>query len=381
MNNSLPTPPAQGNVSFVLRRVNDTVFEDRPVRPLRAGEVRVNVRQTGLCGSDCHYRSHGRIGEFVLEAPMVLGHESSGIVCEVGPGVTTHAVGDRVALEPGVPCLSCGLCLGGRYNLCRSMVFAATPPYDGTLATYYQVHASFAHKVPDTMTLEEASLMEPLSVAVHAAVARGRLAPLQNVLVLGAGPIGLLVGAVARACGASSVVMSDLVDEKLAFASDFCATSTFKPDARRPDESEGELAARTASALKASLGGRVQANDGFDLVLDATGAQSCIMLGVWAARPQGRVVAVGMGRPDILVPVTRMSVQEIELVGSFRYSCGDYERAIALVSSGQIDVKRLVTHRYVFSDASKAFDATTAGRGEDGRATIKVQICQGEARS
>ena len=174
-------------MSFVLRRVNDTVFEDRPVRPLRAGEVRVNVRQTGLCGSDCHYRSHGRIGEFVLEAPMVLGHESSGIVCEVGPGVTTHAVGDRVALEPGVPCLSCGLCLGGRYNLCRSMVFAATPPYDGTLATYYQVHASFAHKVPDTMTLEEASLMEPLSVAVHAAVARGRVAPMQNVLVLGAG--------------------------------------------------------------------------------------------------------------------------------------------------------------------------------------------------
>ena len=174
MNNSLPTPPAQGNVSFVLRRVDDTVLEDRPVRPLRAGEVRVNVRQTGLCGSDCHYRSHGRIGEFVLEAPMVLGHESSGIVSEVGPGVTTHAVGDRVALEPGVPCLSCSLCLGGRYNLCRSMVFAATPPYDGTLATYYQVHASFAHKVPDHMTLEEASLMEPLSVAVHAAVARGR---------------------------------------------------------------------------------------------------------------------------------------------------------------------------------------------------------------
>lgn len=381
MENSLPTPPAERNVSFVLRGIQDTAFEDRPVRPLHDGEVRVNVRQTGLCGSDCHYRSHGRIGEFVLTSPMVLGHESAGIVTEVGPGVKSHAVGDRVALEPGVPCLSCGLCLEGKYNQCRKLVFAATPPYDGTLATYYNIHASFAHNVPDTMSLEEASLMEPLSVAVHAVVTRGGVRALQNVLVLGAGPIGLLCGAVARAYGARRVVMSDLVDEKLVFAREFCATSTFKPNSPQVGESEGDLAARTARALKEELGDDVLRNDGFDLVIDATGAQSCIMLGVWAAKPQGRVVAVGMGRPDVLVPLTRLSVQEVELLGSFRYSSGDYDKSIALVSSGSVDVARLVTHRYVFADAVKAFDAVTAGRGEDGKACIKVQICQGPAQS
>lgn len=377
--NSMPTPPARANVSFVLRGVQDTAFEDRPVRPLRAGEVRVNVRQTGLCGSDCHYRSHGRIGQFVLTGPMVLGHESAGIVTHVGPGVTTHRVGDRVALEPGVPCLACARCLGGQYNLCAAMEFAATPPFDGTLATYYNIHAAFAHKVPDTMTMEEASLMEPLSVAVHAVVSRGGVRALQNVLVMGAGPIGLLSGAVARAYGARRVVVCDLLDEKIAFATRFCATSVFKPSAPLPDESPGDLAERTARELKEQVGGDVRENDGFDLVIDATGAQSCIMLGVWAAKPQGRVVGVGMGRPDILVPLTRLSVQEIELVGSFRYGSGDYDRAIALVSAGHIDVARLVTHRYVFDDAPCAFDTTTAGRSADGRTSIKVQICQGAA--
>ena len=133
--------------------------------------------------------------------------------------------------------------------------------------------------------------------------------------------------------------------------------------------------------LKEELGDDVLRNDGFDLVIDATGAQSCIMLGVWAAKPQGRVVAVGMGRPDVLVPLTRLSVQEVELLGSFRYSSGDYDKSIALVSSGSVDVARLVTHRYVFADAVKAFDVVTAGRGEDGKACIKVQICQGPAQS
>lgn len=377
--NSLPTPPAQGNTAFVLHSVKHTSFEERPIQPLHAGEVRVNVRQTGLCGSDCHYRSHGRIGDFVLTAPMVLGHESSGIVSEVGEGVTTHKVGDRVALEPGVPCSTCRRCQGGTYHLCESLVFAATPPHDGTLATYYNIHASFAHKIPDHMSLEAASLMEPLSVAVHATVAQGRVSALQNVLVLGAGPVGLLVAAVARAYGARRVVCVDLVDEKLAFAQSFCATSTFKPSLPQQDESDSECARRNALALLDSLGGDVKENDGFDLALDATGAQPCVQLAAWAMRPRGRIVLIGMGRPEIHVPITRLLVREVEVLGSFRYAAGDYDRSIALASLGMIDVTRIVTHRYVFSDAEKAFDATTAGRGDDGRVCIKVQICQGAA--
>ncbi|WFD31907.1 hypothetical protein MSPP1_002948 [Malassezia sp. CBS 17886] len=379
--NSLPTLPAQGNVSYVLRAVEQTEFEDRGVQALASGEVRVNVRQTGLCGSDCHYKSCGRIGEFVLRAPMVLGHESAGVITAVAPDVADRSVGERVALEPGVPCSKCALCYAGAYNHCEKLVFAATPPYDGTLATYYNIQSFFAHPIPDSMSLEAASLMEPLSVAVHAAVSRGRVCALENVLVMGAGPVGLLVAAVARAYGARRVVCVDVVEEKLAFAQSFCATSTYRPALPHDGASAEETARSNARALVDALGDDVRANDGFDLALEAAGAPSCIQLAVWALRPRGRLVSIGMGPPVVAIPLTRLLVREIELLGSFRYAAGDYDKAIALVSSGQIDVERLVTHRYVFADADKAFATTARGMGEDGRTCIKVQICQGEAEA
>ncbi|KAI3623518.1 hypothetical protein CBS14141_003779 [Malassezia furfur] len=375
--NSLPTPPAQGNESYVLLDVEKTVFEDRPVAPLAPYEVRVNVRQTGLCGSDCHYKMHGRIGDFVLRKPMVLGHESSGIITAVGSDVTDRRVGDRVALEPGVPCCMCALCLAGHYSHCEKLVFAATPPYDGTLATYYNLRSSFAHPIPDNMSLEAASLMEPLSVAVHAAVSLGRVRALENVLVFGAGPIGLLCAAVARAYGAKRVVCVDLVDEKLAFAQEFCATSTFKTTPPNAEESAMDCSRRNAEALVAELGEDVAENGGFDLALEATGAQSCLQMACWAMRTLGRII--GMGNPEPQIPITRMMVREVSLVGSFRYCAGDYDKSIALASTGKIDVERLVTHRYLFKDADKAFDTTARGKGEDGKACIKVQICQGAA--
>lgn len=138
-------------------------------------------------------------------AAQILGHESAGIVTAVGADVKTHQVGDRVALEPGQPCGSCFQCKDGQYNHCADLVFAATPPYDGTLATYYNLHAGFAHKIPAHMTLEEGSLMEPLSVAVQSAVRQGHVQAMSNVVVFGAGPVGLLTAAVCRAMGAKRV--------------------------------------------------------------------------------------------------------------------------------------------------------------------------------
>ena len=119
--NALPVPPADGNLSVVLKGVEDVIFEQRPRKPLKEGEVEVNVRQTSVCGSDVHYVTHGRIGDFVVKSPMVLGHESAGIVSAVGPGVDTHKVGDRVALEPGVPCFKCDVCKAGTYNHCEKV--------------------------------------------------------------------------------------------------------------------------------------------------------------------------------------------------------------------------------------------------------------------
>lgn len=379
-NNSLETTPAEGNLSFVLQEIENVSFEERPIVAPKPGQVQVNIRQTGLCASDCHYVHHGRIGDFVVRKPMVLGHESAGIVTAVGEGVDSHKVGDRVALEPGVPCRSCPVCLNGDYNHCSKLEFAATPPYDGTLCTYYNIHSTFAHHVPDSMSLEEASLMEPLSVAVYSAAIRGQVKAMENVLVFGAGPIGLLNAAVCKAYSAKRVVVVDVVDSKLQFAKEFCATSTFKPTLPKEGESKVDASVRNARDLIESIGDDVLAKEGFDLVLECTGAEPCIQTGIWALRPKGRFVQVGMGRSDVDFPITRVCVKELGVTGSFRYGSRTYETSISLVSSGLIDVTKLVTHRFLFKDAVKAFEVTTKGVGEDGKTAIKVQISQGEAK-
>lgn len=145
----------------------------------------------GICGSDVHYLTHGRIGHFILEKPMVIGHESAGVVAKVGKNVKNLVAGDRVAIEPGKPCLSCDLCKEGKYNLCDDMIFCATPPYDGNLTRYYKHAANFCYKLPDHVTMEEGALLEPLSVGVHAC-RRAGVGLGSKVLILGAGPIGLV---------------------------------------------------------------------------------------------------------------------------------------------------------------------------------------------
>jgi len=150
----------------VLRGVHDLAIEERPVPRPGTGEVLVRVSAVGVCGSDVHYYEHGRIGDFVVESPMVLGHESSGVILSVGDEVAPERVGERVSIEPGVPDLTCEQCLAGRYNLCPAMRFYATPPIDGSLAEFVVVHASFAHPVPDTMSDDAAALLEPLSVGL-----------------------------------------------------------------------------------------------------------------------------------------------------------------------------------------------------------------------
>ncbi len=154
-------------------------------------EVLVQVTAVGVCGSDVHYYEHGRIGPFIVEKPLVLGHESAGRVVELGEGASKHAVGDRVTLEPGVPCGRCRECRAGRYNLCPDVVFFATPPIDGAFAEFVAIHEDFAFALPDSLSDEEGALMEPLSVGVWACQKAGVSAG-DRVLVTGAGPIGPL---------------------------------------------------------------------------------------------------------------------------------------------------------------------------------------------
>lgn len=355
------------NPSFVLKAVQHVAFEDRPVRALRPKEVRVNIQQTGICGSDVHYWQKGRIGKYVLQpgTEMVLGHELAGVVVALGSEVTLLRVGDRVAVEPGLPCRYCAYCKLGQYNHCPDMVFAATPPWDGTLARYYTIDHDLCYRVPDHVSMEEAAMVEPVSVAVQICK-RARVRATDTVVVFGCGPIGLLCQAVCKALGVRRVVGVDISDGRLRFASSFAADAVYKMPPRNGDDAE-QYAQRVAAQMKQQLG---LPRDGADVVLEATGAEPCIQAGVFVARPEARFVQAGMGKEFVSFPVTEALVKQLNWTGSIRYTAHVYPTAVELVASGRIDVKRLITHRFRFEDAERAFELVKEGRTE----VIKVVI-------
>ncbi|OAA62912.1 GroES-like protein [Niveomyces insectorum RCEF 264] len=344
--------PTEGksNLSFVLKRPHDVTFEQRPVPTVTSPhDVLVAVNYTGICGSDVHYWDHGAIGDFVVKDPMVLGHESAGTVVAVGSDVTDLRPGDRVALEPGYPCRRCVECLGGHYNLCPRMQFAATPPYDGTLTGFWTAPADFCYRLPDHVTLQEGALIEPLAVAVHIVGRQARVQPGQSVVIMGAGPVGLLCCAVARAFGATKVVAVDVVPAKLDVARNFAATHTYLSQRVSPEENARNIVA------EAGLG------EGADVVVDASGAEPSIRASLHAVRAGGTYVQGGMGKPEITFPIMALCTKEVTMRGSFRYSAGDYRLAVELVASGQVAVKKLITETVPFSSAEDAFKKVKTG--------------------
>lgn len=317
----------------VLRGVGDVVVEERAMPQPGSGEVLVRVGAVGICGSDTHYFDHGRIGRFVVAQPLVLGHEASGVIVEVGPDVADRQVGQRISIEPGRPDFTCPECLAGRYNLCRDMRFFATPPVDGAFAEYVLVHQAMAHVVPDEVSDEAAALLEPLSVAVWAC-GKGRVRAGSSVLVTGAGAIGLLCLQVARAAGATRIAVSDVNERRLAVARDLGATDVV--DARK---------------------------NGFDalawapqVLLECSGYPPVVAEGIRSLAPAGRAVLVGMGGDELAMPVSVVQEREIEVTGTFRYA-NTWPTAIALVASGRVDLDRLVTGRYRLDQVAEALTA------------------------
>jgi len=329
----------------VLHGPGEVVIEERPVPRPGPAEVVVRVRSVGVCGSDTHYYDHGRIGSFVVEAPLVLGHEAAGEVTELGPGVTRLTVGQRVSLEPGVPDLTCEQCLAGRYNLCPDMRFFATPPIDGAFAEYVVVHEAFAHPVPEIISDDAAALLEPLSVGIWACT-KARVSAGDRVLITGAGPIGLVSVQAALAFGATEVIVSDVNPARLALAKDLGATEVV--DARET----------TLSDLPRPPG----------VLLECSGHAPAISDAIRALDRAGRAVLVGMGGDEVPLPVSVVQERELQLTGTFRYA-GTWPTAIALVASGRIDLDRLVTGTYQLDQAE---DALTAGRRD--QRTVKVVI-------
>jgi len=349
--------PNNENLTVTLYKVNDLRVELKPIPEPKDDEVLLKMDSVGICGSDVHYWMKGAIGDFVVKAPMIIGHEGAGVVQRCGKNVKTLKPGDRVAIEPGYPCRMCDYCKTGRYNLCPDMTFAATPPVDGNLRQYYCHPADFCFKIPDTMTMEEAALMEPTAVAVHSC-RRAGVELGKTVLVCGAGPIGLVNVVVAQAMGATEVVVTDIDEGRLKVAKSLGATATYLVKrGKTPQECAEEIVSNFTENFKPNI------------TIECSGAQPSICTGIYATRPGGVMVCVGLGAEHITMPIVHAAVHEIDLRGIFRYS-NCYPAAIGMVASGKVDLKPLVTHRYDLKDAIKAFETARDGTG----GAIKVML-------
>jgi L-iditol 2-dehydrogenase len=320
-----------GNKAAVLHGPGDLRVEERPVPVPGPREVLVAIRSVGICGSDVHYYESGRIGDFVVRAPLVLGHESSGVVVGLGPGASKHSLGERVALEPGVPCGKCRECRSGRYNLCPDVAFFATPPVDGALAQYVTIHEDFAFAIPPSVSDDAGALLEPLSVGLWACD-KARLKVGSRVVVAGAGPIGTIVSLVARAAGAAQVVASDPVAARRQRACSLGVTAAIDP-------------AVTSLA---------EAAPDADAFFDCSGHPGAIADGLSALSPGGTAVLIGMcAEPTVPIPLARLQSREIWLTGTFRYA-HTYPRAISLAASGTIDLDGLVDARFSLEESEQA---------------------------
>ena len=323
------------NQAAVLYAPHDIRIEERPVPRPGPGEVLIEITAVGVCGSDVHYYEHGRIGSYVVRQPLILGHESAGVIMAVGEGVSKSRIGERVAIEPGIPDGTCQQCRTGHYNLCPNVRFFGTPPIDGAFTNYVTVPGSFAYTLPASMSDDEGALIEPLSVGVWAC-RKAQLQGADYILVTGAGPIGLLVMKVALALGATAITMTDVSPQRLEMAGKLGAT-------------------RTVNVAQQSL---AEAGVEADVLLECSGNQKALMDGIRCLRPAGKAIAIGMNPgEEVSIPMSFLQNREITLTGTFRYA-NTYADAIELVATGHIDLKPIITGHYTLVETEQALQAT-----------------------
>ena len=323
----------------VMESVGQIVFEERDIPKPNSGEALIKLEYVGVCGSDLHYFEQGKIGDFIVTPPFVLGHEASGIVVETAPDVTHLKKGDRVALEPGKTCGQCEFCKGGLYNLCPDVIFFATPPIDGVFSEYVSHEAGLCFKLPDNVSTLEGALIEPLAVGFHAANQGGAEAG-QTAVVFGAGCIGLVSLLALKAKGVDNVYVVDIVEARLKKAMELGASGTINAKTDDPAKAVYEL---TNGA-------------GCDLVIDTSGVQSSVASGIDMAKKGSVIVFVGYsssGNMDL--PISVAINKELTFKTVFRYR-HIYPMAIDAVSAGKVNLKELVTHHFEFKDLQTALE-------------------------
>jgi L-iditol 2-dehydrogenase len=336
-------------------------LRELPVPTPAPNEVLVQVMAVGVCGSDVHYFENGRIGRFVVEKPIILGHECAGRVCAVGDQVTRLRVGDRVAIEPGVTCGTCKACKEGRYNLCPDVQFLATPPVDGAFAEYIAMREDFLFPIPDHLSYEAAALNEPFSVGIHAAKRTG-LQPGSTIAIMGMGPVGLMGVAAAKAFGASRIIVTDLEPIRLEAARRLGATHTINV-----------LEQDAVAEIKRLTGG-----EGVDVAWEMAGNPRALQSAMHSIRRGGKLAIVGLPAQDeIPLNIPFIADNELDIYGIFRYA-NTYPSGIEFLASGLVDTDALITDKYTLEETQEALER--ALRNKSG--SLKVMVYpNGEAHA
>lgn len=339
--------------ALVLERQHELALRDIDL-PLDVGPgmVRIAIHTVGVCGSDVHYYTHGKIGPFVVREPMVLGHEAAGTVVEVGEGVTHLKEGDRVCMEPGVPDPNSRASRLGMYNVDPAVTFWATPPVHGVLTAEVVHPANYTFKLPDHVSFAEGAMVEPFAVGMQAA-SKARIQPGDTAIVLGAGPIGTMVALAALAGGCARVIVADLAQPKLDIAAQY----------------EGVIPVNIREQNLAEEVARLTEGWGADVVFECSGSPRAWQAIMDLPRPGGCIVVVGLPVEPVAIDIAGASVKEVRIENVFRYA-HQYDRAIALIASGKVDLKPLISETFAFEDSIKAFDRAVEARPDD----VKLQI-------
>ncbi len=318
-------------------------------------EVLVQISYCGICGSDIHFYKTNKQGDFTAQVPLIPGHEACGVVQSVGAGVKHIKIGDRVAIEPGDVCGECHYCKTGRYNLCKEMKFPSTPPYDGYFANYVRAKAQNLYLIPDSVSLKDAALIEPLACALNA-TRQGDVGFGKSVAIIGAGCIGLLVLVSSLARGADEVYISDTINSRLDFAKAKGATMCVN--------------VKTANFCDSVL--TATASQGADVVIECSGTKAGIASTVDLVKPGGTVVFMGLPAEDeVPYNVSRLIWKEAQIKTSFRYrNC--YADALNAIKSGKIDLSGFITDEFLFENLPEAFEYVCANAERVIKTVIKM---------
>lgn len=326
-------------VALLDNKTLEISIENRDVPSISDDQVLIKVEAVGICGSDSHYYDHGKIGDFIVKKPIVLGHECSGSISKVGKNVKHLKIGDRVAIEPGVPCGNCESCRTGNYNLCKDVEFLATPPIDGAFAQYLAHDSNYVFKIPDSMSFEKATLVEPLSVGLHAANKIG-VRPGKSIAIFGMGPIGLTSIIAVKSYGINEIIAIDFEEKRLEAAKKLGATKTI---CLKDNDA--------VNVIKEYTDGK-----GVDFAFETAGASSALQNALSVLGQGGHLAIIGLPpQKDIELNIPSIADREIQINGIFRYA-NTYQTGIDVLANFHVDTDFLFTNSFVLNDTKKGMD-------------------------